>query len=140
MYNELSQSRFKTSVLRSSLYDYSDVYVLVKGTLTVENKPTQCQQNNVANKKVILKSCAPFTNCVSRIINAQVDHAHDIDIVMSMYKLIVYSNNFSKISGILRQYCRDDLAVDGNNEIVDFTEANAITDPFKRKEKMTDKT
>ena len=56
-----------------------------------------------------------------------------------MYKLIEYSDNYSKTSGILWQYCRDEPAVDDNGAIADFTEANAITDSFKIKEKRTSK-
>ena len=59
-YNKDNQIRFKTSVLRSSLHDYSDAYILVKGTITVANTAVQVQPNNAANKKVIFKNCAPF--------------------------------------------------------------------------------
>ena len=60
-YNEDKEIRFKTSMLRSSLCDYSDAYILVKGTITVANTAAQDQPNNGANKKVIFKNCAPFT-------------------------------------------------------------------------------
>ena len=63
MYNTNSQIKFKTSVLRSSLYDYSDAYILVKGTITVAQE-TAAAPNN-ANKKVIFKNYAPFTSCIS---------------------------------------------------------------------------
>ena len=86
-------------MLRSSLCDYSDAYILVKGTTAVA-KETDAAPNN-ANKKVILKNCAPFTNCISRINNTQVDDASDIDVVMPMHNLIDYSDNYLKISGIL---------------------------------------
>ena len=78
MYNKNNQIRFKTTILRSSLCDYSDAYILVKRTVTGENKAARDQQNNVANKKVILKNCAPFTNCINRINNIQVDDAQDL--------------------------------------------------------------
>ena len=55
----------------------------------------------ITNKKVIFKNCAPFTNCVSEINNAQIDNARDIDIKMPLYNLIEYSNNFSKTPGSL---------------------------------------
>ena len=80
----------------------------------MENKAAQDQPNNVANKKVIFKNCASFTNCISRINNTQMEDAHDIDIIMSMYNLIEYSDNF----------------------IV----ANVITYTFKIKEKITGQT
>ena len=58
----------------------------------------------------------------------QVDDAHNIDVVMSMYNLTEYSDNYSKTSGILRQYCRDEPAVNNDSEIVDFNAANASND------------
>ena len=68
-YNEDKQIRFKTSMLRSSLCDYSDAYILVKKTITAISTAAQGQPNNGANKEVLLKTCAPFTNCISRINN-----------------------------------------------------------------------
>ena len=53
------------------------------------------------NKKVTFKNCAPFTKCISRINNTDVDNAHDIDIIMPMHNLIEYRDNYSKTSGIL---------------------------------------
>ena len=88
-------------MLRSSLCDYSDAYILVKGNITVNNTAADGAAANNTNKKVIFKNCAPFTNCISKINNTQVDNAKDIDIVMPMYNLIEYSNNYSKTSGSL---------------------------------------
>ena len=56
----------------------------------------------------------PFTNCISRINNLQVNDAYDIDVVMSMYSLKEYSDNCSKTSGILWKYCRDELVLADN--------------------------
>ena len=80
-------------MLKSRLCDYSDAYILVKGTITVNN--TAAAANNT-NKKVIFKNCAPFTNYISETNNTQVDNAKDIDIVMPMYNLIEYSDNYAK--------------------------------------------
>ena len=74
-YSKDNQIRSKTSMLRSSLCDYSDAYILVKGTITVAQE-TAAAPNN-ANKKVVFKNCVPFTNCISRINNAQTDDTHD---------------------------------------------------------------
>ena len=106
-------------MLKSSLCDYSDAYIIVKGTITVNNTTAADADANNANKKVIFKSCAPFTNCITEINNTQVDNAIDVDIVMPMYNLIEYSDNYAKIS--LWQYCLDIPALDNNNAIVDFT-------------------
>ena len=83
-------------MLISSLYDYSDAYILVKRNISVNNTAA-----NNTNKKVIFKNCAPFTNCISKINNTQIDNAEYIDIVIPMYNLIEYSNNYSKTSGSL---------------------------------------
>ena len=67
--------RFKTSMIRSNLCDYSDSYILVKGTITVANTVTAVAAVININKKVIFKNYAPFTNCITEINNAQVDDA-----------------------------------------------------------------
>ena len=78
IYNKDNQLGFKTSMLRSSLCNYSNAYILVKTTITVAEVAAAAPNN--ANKKVILKNCAPFTNCISRINNMQADDAHDTDV------------------------------------------------------------
>ena len=134
-YSPNKQIRFKTAMLRSSLCDYSDAYILVKGNITVNNTAVGAAANNT-NKKVIIKNCAPFTNCISKINNTQIDNAECIDIVMPMYNLIEYSNNYSKTSGSLWQYCKEIPAVNNNGNILDFTTTNT-TDSFKFKTKIT---
>ena len=94
-------------MLKSSLCDYSDAYMLVKGTITVNNTAAAGAAANNTNKKVIFENCAPFTNCISQINNTQIDNAKDIDIVMPMYSLIEYSDNYAKTTGSLWQYCKD---------------------------------
>ena len=59
---------------------------------------------------------------------------------MSMYNLVEYSDNYSKTSEILWKYCRDKSALDDNGAIVNFNGANAITDLFKIKVKITGQT
>ena len=80
MYNYNSQIKFKTSMLRSSLCDYSDAYILVSATITLPN--TVAAGAAASNVKNIIKNCAPFTNCISEINNTQIDNAKDIDVVM----------------------------------------------------------
>ena len=126
-------------MLRSSLCDYSDAYILVKGNITVNNTAGAGAAANNTNKKVIFKNCAPFTNCISKINNTQIDNAEYIDIVMPMYNLIEYSDNYSKTSGSLWQYCKDKPAVNNAGNIVDFTATNT-TDSFKFKTKITGQT
>ena len=138
-YNVNSQIKFKTTMLKSSLCDYKDAYIIVKGTITVNNTAADGAATNNINKKVIFKNWAPFTNCISEINNTQVDNAKDTDIVMPMYNLIEYSDNYAKTSGSLRQYCKDILPVNNNNATVDFTGANH-TNSFDFKAKITGQT
>ena len=83
-------------MLKSSLCDYSDAYIFVQGTITVNNTATADANANNTDKKVIFKNCAPFTNCISEINNTQIDNAKDIDIIMPMYNLIECNDNYSK--------------------------------------------
>ena len=75
-------------MLRSNLCDYSDAYILVKGNISANNTAAAGADANNANKKVIFKNCAPFTNCLSKISNEQIDNSEYIDIVMPIYNLI----------------------------------------------------
>ena len=133
-YSVNRQINFKTSMLRSSLCDYSDAYILVKGNISVNNTVADDAAANKTNKKAIFKICAPFLECISKINNTQVGNAKDIDIIMPMYNLIEYSDNYSKASGSLLQYCKDVTAVNTNRDIVNFNGANA-TDSFTLKQK-----
>ena len=106
----IKKIRFKTVILRSSLCDYSDAYILAKGNISVDNTGTDPAPTN-RNKKVIFKNCAPFTNCISKINNTQIYNAEYIDIVMPMYNLIEFSDYYSKTSGRLWQYCKGIMQV-----------------------------
>ena len=71
-------------MLSSSLWDYTDAYILVKGNITVNNNAAVGAAANNTNKKVIFKNCATFTNCIGKINNTQIDNAEYIDIVTPM--------------------------------------------------------
>ena len=89
-YNVNSQIRFKTSMLRLRLCDYSDAYTLVSANITVPNTAAAgAAANN--RKNITFKNCTPFTKCISEIKNTQIDNAKDIDIVIPVYKLIEYT-------------------------------------------------
>ena len=88
---------------------------------------------------MIFKNCVPFTNYISKINNTQIGNAEYIDIIMPMYNLIEYSDNYSKTFGSLWQYCKEIPAVDNNGDIADFNGANA-TDSFNFKTKITGQT
>ena len=102
-----SDIRFKTTMLRSNLCDYADSYK--KGTITFTGEGDNAGeiQADERDKGVTFKDCAPFTKCISRINNTDIDNVHDIDIVMPMYNLIEYSDNYSKTSESLWEYYKD---------------------------------
>ena len=99
--NDNNNIKLKTSMVRSSLCDYSDAYILVSGTIVVKNPAASGATVNDANKKVIFKNYYPFTSCITEMNNTQVDYAENIDIVMTMYNLTEYSIVYSKTSGSL---------------------------------------
>ena len=112
-YSHENPIKFLINSLKSSLYDYSDAYILVTGNIAVVGT------NN--NTKVAFKNCAPFTKCTTEINETFIDEADFINITMPIYNLIEYSDNYSDTSGRLWQFKRDeiegnvDLTVDVNN-------------------------
>ena len=104
MYNTNSDVRFKTTMLKSSLCDYSDVYILVKETIAISGTRADAAawHADERNEGVIVKYCTPFINCKSEINNAEIDNAKDIDKVIPMYNLIEYGANYWKTSGNAR--------------------------------------
>ena len=97
-HNTNSQIKFKTSTLNSSLYDFGDAkYILLRsGTITItgEGDNDAVKRVDGKTKGVIIKNCAPFTDCISEIKNIQIDNAEDIDVVIPMYNLIEYSDKY----------------------------------------------
>ena len=95
--------KFKTLMLRSNLCDYADSYILVEGTITITGAgdDADARQADERDKGVTFKNFAPFTKCISRTNNTDIDSAQDIDIVMPTYNLIEYSDKYSKTSGSL---------------------------------------
>ena len=91
---------------------------------------------NNNNKIVIFQYCAPFTDCKSKMNNMLVDNAKDIEVVMPMYNLIEYSDNYSKTSGSLWQYYRDKAVLCNVDVITDFT-ADDNSHSFKFKQQLT---
>ena len=131
IYNHNSQIRLKTSMLKSSLRDYSDAFILVKGTITIAGEGTDAaaKQRDERDKGAAFKNCAPFITCISEINNVQIDNAHDIDIVAPVYNLIEYSLNYVQKNTTLYSYYRDDP----NNDISESAS-------FKSEIKLTGKT
>ena len=92
VYNANSDIRFKTTMLKSSLCDYSDVYILVKGRMTItgEGADAAARKADERDKRVTFKNCAPFINFKTEINSTEIDNAKNIDVVMPMYNLIEY--------------------------------------------------
>ena len=82
-YNANKEIRTKTSMLRSDLCGFSDAYIVVKGTITLEVD----YDANKRNKNLAFKNNVPFINCISIINGVQIDNADDLDVVMPMYNL-----------------------------------------------------
>ena len=93
-------------MLKSSVCDYSDAYILSKERITViakNNSYAAARQADERNKGEIFQNCGPFINCNSEINNTEIDNAKDVDIVMPMYNLIKYSDNIWKVMAILQR-------------------------------------
>ena len=135
-----SDIKIRISVIKSILCDCSVAYIHVKTTLTVENIAAAAAPVNNTSKKIIIKNCAPFTNCINETNNTQVDDAQDIDIVISMYDLIEYSNVYLKTLGNLWQYYRDEPALNNNNNVIDFPANNSNSISFKFKQQIKGQT
>ena len=116
--------KYDTRVLKPNLCDYAEAYILVDGTIRAGNalNPT----------RLALKNCAPFTKCNLKINDEHVDTAENLDIVMPMYNLIEYSDNYQDSSATLYQYKRDEPPE--NNAVADLTANNS--DSFKYKIKL----
>ena len=97
-------------MLRSSSCDYGDTYILVEGTITNTGAgdDAAARRGDERNKRVIFKNFAPFIKCISKVNNTEIDNAQDIDMVMPMYNLMEYGNSYSKTSGRLWQYYKDE--------------------------------
>ena len=117
-YKPSKQIRFKTSMLRSNLCDYSDVYNVVEGKITVTYP-----NNANYHKKLAFKNNAPFTSCISKTNNTLIDNAEDLDIVIPMYNLLEYSKNYRNTTGSLWNFYRDEpnSGIGGRNNNVNYS-------------------
>ena len=128
-------------MLKSNLCDYSDAYILVKGTILTAPGVNN-NANNIRDKRnrpLILKNNIPFVSCIIRINGELIEDADDLDIVMPIYNLLEYSKNYRKTIGSLYNYYRDELsddAVDNNFDNIKVVNSEA----FKYKNKITGNT
>ena len=130
-YNENKSIRFKTPMLRSNLFDYSDAYILVKGTITVTAPGVNNNANNIRDKR--------NRPVITRINGELIEDADDLDIVMSMYNLLEYSKNYRKTIGSLYNYYRDELSDDADDNNFDNIKV-VHSNTFKYKNKITGNT
>ena len=129
----IAKLKFKTSMLKSSLCDYNDGYILFKRTISIKRLQAPAALDN-DGKYVVFKNLAPFTDCISEINKIQIDNAKEIDVVMPMYNLRVYSDNYSKTYGSLKQCYRDERVLTDAGAVANFHAAdNSVL--FKSKQK-----
>ena len=100
-YSQNDEIEFLTKSIESSLCDYSDAYILVTGNITAT-------PNNAATQ-VVFKNCARFEKCRTEINETFVDETDLINITMTIYNLIEYSDDYSDTSGSLWQFKRDEI-------------------------------
>ena len=103
--------KYDTRVLKPNLWDYAEACNLVDGTIRAANA--------VNATRLALKNCAPFTKCNLEINDEHVDTAENLDIVMPMYNLIEYSDNYQDSSATLYQYKRDEPPDNNGNLTAD---------------------
>ena len=98
-------------MLRSDLCDFSDAYIVVKGVVTVAGELNKDKKN----RDFVLKNNKTFISCIPKTKGVLIENAKDLDIVMTMYNLLEYSKNYSKTSGSLWNYYRDELTDETND-------------------------
>ena len=113
--------KYNTRVLKPNLCDYAEAYILIDGTIRTAAAN--------ANTRLALKNCAPFIKCHLEINDEHINTAENLDIVMPMYNLIEYSDNYQDSSGTLYQYKRDEPPED--NAIADLTVDNSSSFKYK---------
>ena len=110
--NTNKQIRFKTSILRSNLRDYSDAYILVKGIVTVS---ADQRDRDEMSRPLAFKKNTLFISCISNINGELTENSEHLDNVMPMYDLFEYSKNYNKITGSLFNYYRYELTDETND-------------------------
>ena len=114
--------KFETQVIKSNLCDYADAYIFATGDVTATGGD--------ANTRVVFKNCAPFMKCIPHINNEHVDNADNLGIIMRMYNLTEYSDNYSDTSGCLWQFKRVEQNMNNGNPD-NFTTADSTSFKYK---------
>ena len=115
--------KFETKVIEPNHFDYSDVYILITGNITTTGGD--------ANIRAAFKNCAPFTKFKTHINDEHVENADNLDIIMPIYSLIEYSDNYSDTSGRLWQFKRDESPVTNAVNPDNVSTTNSTTFKYK---------
>ena len=120
-------------MLKSDLCDYGNTYTLVKDTITIAPVPPPAAILNDNDVEIVFKNCARFTDCIKEINNTQIGNAKSIDVVMPIFNLTEYRDNYSKTFGSLWQY-RNEQTLTDSGTFANFHAANdSASFKFKRK-------
>ena len=114
--------KYDTRVLKPNLCDYAEAYILVDGTI----RAVAANAAGAAAVRLALKNCAPFTKCNLEINDEHVDTAENLDIVMPMYNLIEYTDNYQDSSVTLYQYKRDEPPEDDDVAILTVNNSSSF--------------
>ena len=118
-----STIKFETKVMKPNLYDYSDAYILVRVDVKVPDVP--------ANTNVAFKNCSLFTRCVTHINDEHVETAENLDIIMPIYNLLEYSDNYADFSGSLYQFKRDESPTNSDENPLNVVLDNSTSFKYK---------
>ena len=103
-YSPNKEIRIKTSMLRSNLCNFSDMFIVLEGDITLEGD----NNANKRNKNLAFKNNGPFINCIPKVNGKKIDNAEDLDVVIPMHNLLEYSKIYRKTTGSLRNYYKDE--------------------------------
>ena len=118
--NEIDSTiKFETKAIKPNLCYFSDAYILVTGDIKIEDI--------AADTNVALKNCAPFTRCITHINDEHVETAENLDIIMPMYNLIEYSDNYADSSGSLYQFKRDESPMNDAGNLLNVALDNSTS-------------
>ena len=110
-YSAYKKIKFKASMLRSGLCNYSDACIVVKEGIRSAGGTNVA---NRINKNLIFKNNSPFKSCISKINSTFIENPEDLDTIMAMYNLLEYSDSYSMTSRSLWNYYRDEINDDAN--------------------------
>ena len=118
-----STIKFEAKVIKPNLCDFSDAFILVTRDIKVADV--------AANTNVVFKSFAPFTRCVTHISDEHVETAKNLDIILPMYNLLEYSDNYVDSSGSLYKFKRDESSMNDAENSLNVTLDNSTSFKYK---------